>query len=257
MRYQQQSLFFGCFRPASPPEFAAAVPLSLGISSPWHTLVSCAIEAKIHVYISFECAYPSSCAAENVLMLTPILCRAMLESEAKDGHRGVFELLHLSEKGSGASVAALSSREFPLYYGGKELKPFQYGLFLLSKVSQEAPGTDVPPEVEQQAMLLAAADCVYRVMMQGWLAVRRTWSSCCTHTACIQWARRSSCRICTSSWLQLPLLCRPAAAVCRQGQSKDQLHHPAYRSDGPYCERAHDLPVAKPCAWPIASAQQH
>ena len=71
----------------------------------------------------------------------------MLENEAKDGHRGVFELLHLSEKGSGTSVAALSPREFPLYYGGKELKPFQYGLFLLSKVSQEAPGTGVLREV--------------------------------------------------------------------------------------------------------------
>jgi hypothetical protein len=58
----------------------------------------------------------------------------MLESEVKDGHRGVFELLHLSEKASGSGVASLSLREFPLYYGGKELKPFQYALFLLSKV---------------------------------------------------------------------------------------------------------------------------
>lgn len=58
----------------------------------------------------------------------------MLEGEAKGGHRGVFELLHLSDKTSGAGVASLSPREFPLYYGGKELKPFQYALFLLSKV---------------------------------------------------------------------------------------------------------------------------
>ena len=60
--------------------------------------------------------------------------REMFESEAKNGHRGVFELLHLSDKASGAGVASLSPREFPLYYGGKELKPFQYALFLLSKV---------------------------------------------------------------------------------------------------------------------------
>ena len=62
------------------------------------------------------------------------MCREMFESEAKNGHRGVFELLHLSDKASGAGVASLSPREFPLYYGGKELKPFQYALFLLSKV---------------------------------------------------------------------------------------------------------------------------
>ena len=62
------------------------------------------------------------------------MCREMFESEAKNGHRGVFELLHLSDKASSAGVASLAPREFPLYYGGKELKPFQYGLFLLSKV---------------------------------------------------------------------------------------------------------------------------
>ena len=64
-------------------------------------------------------------------------CRDMLESEAKDGHRGVFELLHLSDKASGSGMASLSPREFPLYYGGKELKPFQYALFLLSKVGTQ------------------------------------------------------------------------------------------------------------------------
>ena len=142
----------------------------------------------------------------------------MLENEAKDGHRGVFELLHLSEKGSGASVAALSPREFPLYYGGKELKPFQYGLFLLSKVRQGAPRTGVSHEVGQHETLLTAADSIHRWMMQRWLAVCRMWSSCCMHMVSTRWAQRSSCRICTSSWLQLPLLCRPAAAVCRHGQ---------------------------------------
>lgn len=60
--------------------------------------------------------------------------REMFESEATNGHRGVFELLHLNDKASGAGVASLSPREFPLYYGGKELKPFQYALFLLGKV---------------------------------------------------------------------------------------------------------------------------
>ena len=60
--------------------------------------------------------------------------REMFESEAKNGHRGVFELLHLSDKASGPGVASLSPREFPLYYSGKELKPFQYALFLLGKV---------------------------------------------------------------------------------------------------------------------------
>ncbi len=60
--------------------------------------------------------------------------REMFESEAKSGHRGVFELLHLSEKASSAGMASLAPREFPLYYSGKELKPFQYALFLLSKV---------------------------------------------------------------------------------------------------------------------------
>ena len=60
--------------------------------------------------------------------------REMFESEAKNGHRGVFELLHLSEKASSAGMASLAPREFPLYYSGKELKPFQYALFLLSKV---------------------------------------------------------------------------------------------------------------------------
>ncbi len=60
--------------------------------------------------------------------------RDMLEEEAKNGHRGVFELLHLSNRAQGAGIASLIPREFPLYYGGKELKPFQYAMFLLSKV---------------------------------------------------------------------------------------------------------------------------
>ena len=92
-------------------------------------------EGQIHACASSECAYPSHAPLKMPDGLFSVLCRVMLEREGKDGHRGVFELLHLSEKGSGASVAALFPREFPLFYGGKELKPFQYGLFLLSKVS--------------------------------------------------------------------------------------------------------------------------
>ena len=70
----------------------------------------------------------------------------MFESEAKNGHRGVFELLHLSEKASSAGMASLAPREFPLYYGGKELKPFQYALFLLSKVCMTHMLQLLPPQ---------------------------------------------------------------------------------------------------------------
>ena len=257
-RYQHRSLLLCCSEPASAPDFAAAVPISLGRLSHWHSLVTCAWKAKAHAYISSECAYQSSCAGEDAwIEKSHMVCRAMLENEAKDGHRGVFELLHLSEKGSGASVVALSPREFPLYYGGKELKPFQYGLFLLSKVSREVPctGWHAAGRVEQHAMLLAAAMGVRRSRMQGWLAVRRTWSSCCMRMACTPWAQRSSCRICTSSWLQLPLLCHPAAAVCRQAQSEGRLDGPAYRSDCSSCGRAHDVPVAILAHGPPAIGQ--
>ena len=45
----------------------------------------------------------------------------------------------------------------------------------------------------------------------------RMWSSCFMRMACTPWARRSSCRTCTSCWRLQPQARHPqAAAVCRR-----------------------------------------